>query len=219
MNVKDDLFSLQDKKYQEFHSKLCPGTDNIIGVRIPVLRKYAKDIKDKVEIFSIPNDYYEEIMLKGMLIGLEKELNYENIERFIPLIDNWAVCDIFCSGLKQVKKDKSKMWEFILKYINSIEEFEVRFAVVMILNFYIEEEYITEVLEILQKIRHEGYYAKMAVAWAYSICFVKFFDQTKQVFNNMKIKDKFIYNKSIQKALESYRLIDEQKQELRKMKI
>lgn len=219
MSIKEDLFSLQDKKYQEFHSKLCPGISNIIGVRIPVLRKYAKENKDKVEIFSIPNDYYEEIMLKGMFIGLEKELNYENIEKFIPLIDNWAVCDVFCAGLKQVKKDKHRMWDFILRYINSIQEFEVRFAVVMILDFYIEEEYIKDVLGILQKVKHEGYYAKMAVAWAYSICFVKFFDETKKVFNNMKIKDKFIYNKSIQKALESYRLSDEQKQVLRKMKI
>jgi len=219
MDVKKDLFNLQDNKYQEFHSKLCPGTNNIIGVRIPVLRKYAKDIKGKVEIFSIPNNYYEEIMLKGMLIGLENELNYENIERFIPLIDNWAVCDTFCAGLKQVKRNKTKMWDFILKYIYSTKEFEVRFAVVMILDFYIEEEYIKDVLDILQKVKHEGYYAKMAVAWAYSICFIKFFNETKEIFNNMKIKDKFIYNKSIQKALESYRLLDNQKQILRKMKI
>lgn len=219
MNIKEELFNMQDKKYQEFHSGLCPGTSNIIGVRIPELRRYAKNLKGKVDIFSIPNDYYEEIMLKGMLIGLEKELNYENIEKFIPLIDNWAVCDVFCAGLKQVKKDKDKMWEFLLKYIYSKQEFEVRFAVVMILDFYIEDEYIDMVLEILQKVKHEGYYAKMAVAWAYSICFIKFFEKTRQIFINMQEKDKFTYNKSLQKATESYRLTDEQKQILRKMKI
>ena len=86
------------------------------------------------------------------------------------------------------------------------------------IKYYIEE-YIKDVLDILQKVKHEGYYAKMAVAWAYSICFIKFFNETKEIFNNMKIKDKFIYNKSIQKALESYRLLDNQKQILRKMKI
>lgn len=217
--LREELFKLQDIKYKEFHSKLCPGTNNIIGVRIPILRKYAKEIEGKVDIFSIPNDYYEEIMIKGMLIGLEKELNYDKIQKFVPLIDNWAVCDVFCAGLKGVKKEKEKMWKFALKYIDSDKEFEVRFAVVMILDFYIDEEYIQRVLDILQKVNNKEYYAKMAVAWAYSVCFVKFFNKTKEVFDNMTKKDKFIYNKSIQKALESNRLSANQKEILRRMKV
>ena len=219
MNIEKDLYSIKDKEYQKFQMKLCPGVNNIIGIRIPELRNYAKKINGKIDIEDVPNNYYEEIMLKGILIGLEKELDYKKIERFIPLIDNWAVCDIFCGGLKKVKNDKNKMWNFLLQYIYSKKEFEARFAIVVILNFFIEDEYIDKVLQILQKVNNDGYYAKMAIAWAYSLCFIKFFDKTKNIFENMKYKDKFVYNKSIQKSIESYRLTENQKQILRKMKI
>lgn len=111
------------------------------------------------------------------------------------------------------------MWNFLQKYIYSKKEFEARFAIVIILDFFIEDEYIDKVLQILQKVKSNDYYAKMAVAWAYSICFIKFFGKTKYIFENMKEKDKFIYNKSIQKSLESYRLTNDQKQVLRKIKI
>ncbi len=231
MNIEKDLFELQDKEYREFQIKLCPGVNNIIGVRLPELRKYAKKISKTVKVADVPTKYYEEIMVKGMLIGLEKDLNFEQIENFIPLINNWAVCDTFCNGLKKIKNNKEQMWEFIQKYLKSEKEFEVRFAVDIILQYYIDANYIDKVLKILSKINHKGYYAQMAVAWAYSICFVKFYDKTKEHFekdlaknskqnNDRQIKiDKFTYNKSIQKAIESYRLSKEQKDELRNLKI
>ena len=231
MNIEKDLFELQDKEYREFQIKLCPGVNNIIGVRLPELRKYAKKISKTVNVADVPTKYYEEIMVKGMLIGLEKDLNFEQIENFIPLINNWAVCDTFCNGLKKIKNNKEQMWEFIQKYLKSEKEFEVRFAVDIILQYYIDANYIDKVLKILSKINHKGYYAQMAVAWAYSICFVKFYDKTKEHFekdlaknskqnNDRQIKiDKFTYNKSIQKAIESYRLSKEQKDELRNLKI
>ena len=221
INIKQDLLALKDEKYKEFQSMLCPGIGNIIGVRIPVLRNYAKKINGKVDITAISNDYYEEIMLKGMLIGLQKELDFEKVRNYIPLINNWAICDVFCAGLKKVKENKEKMWDFLMEYIYSQKEFEVRFAVVIILDYYIEEEYIEIVLNILKTVKHDGYYAKMAVAWAYSLCFIKFFDKTKKEFQNIKNEnpDKFVYNKSIQKAIESYRISKENKNILRKMKI
>lgn len=246
MNIEKDLLELKDEKYKQFQIKLCPGVNNIIGVRLPELRKYAKNISKVVNYAEIPTKYYEEIMLKGILIGLEKELKYEQIENFIPIINNWAVCDTFCSGLKKVKNDKEKMWKFLQKYLNSKKEYEIRFAVVMILEYYIDSKYIDKVLNILSKIKHQGYYAQMAVAWAYSVCFIKFFDKTKSFFKEKLIEESkdnkiksnlnnddfinrpkeltvkintFTYNKSIQKAIESYRLTKEQKDELRKMKI
>ena len=221
IDIKQDLLKMQDEKYKNFHSGLCPGVNNIIGIRIPVLRDYAKKIKGQVDISSISNDYYEEVMLKGMLIGLEKKLDFEKISNFIPLINNWAVCDTFCAGLKQIKNNKEKMWDFIQNYINSKKEFEVRFAVVTILDFYIDEQYIDRVLKLLKTVKHEGYYAKMAVAWAYSFCFIKFFEKTKNEFESFDKNniDKFIYNKSIQKSIESYRLTKEQKNILKSMKI
>ena len=109
--IKEKLFELSDQKYKEFHSGLCPGTDNIIGVRVPVLRNYAKELSKKYNIEEllqeIDNQYYEEIMLQGMLIGLEKQdfnTLQKQIKQFVPKIDNWAICDVFCAGLKQTKK-------------------------------------------------------------------------------------------------------------------
>ena len=222
--IKEDLFKLQDKKYQEFHSKLCPGTDNIIGIRIPVLREYAKKLLKendfKTLINYIDDEYYEEIMLQGMLIGLAKS-NFNEIkpyiENFIPKIDNWAICDTFCAGLKITKKYKREMWNLINTYITSDEEFFIRFAFVMFLDYYIEEEYIKENFKIFNNIKSDKYYVQMAVAWAISICFAKYFDKTIKYMKTANLDD-FTYNKAIQKAIESYRITKEEKDILRKMK-
>ena len=146
--IKKKLFELADSKYKEFHGGLCPGTENIIGVRVPVLRKYAQQLfkeKDwKHTIEEIDNQYYEEIMLQGMLIGQVKneDINIilKYVEKYVPKIDNWAICDCFCAGLKITKKYKKEVWNFIQKYLKSDKEFEIRFAIVMILDYYIEEE-------------------------------------------------------------------------------
>ena len=223
--IKDKLFELAYQKYKEFHGGLCPGTENIIGVRVPVLRKYAQELfkeKDwKQTIEEIDNEYYEEIMLQGMLIGQVKNENIniilKYVEKYVPKIDNWAICDVFCAGLKITKKYKKEMWSFIQKYLKSDKEFEIRFAVVMILDYYIDEEYLKEDFKIFDNIKHEGYYVKMAVAWAISICLIKYYEDTLEYLKKSKI-DNWTYNKAIQKAIESYRISDERKQELRKIK-
>ena len=155
-----------------------------------------------------------------MLIGLSKEnieLIIEYIESFIPKINNWAVCDTFCAGLKVTKKNKEKMWDFILKYLNSDKEFEVRFSVVMILDYYIEQEKLEKVFEIFDSIKSDKYYVQMAVAWAISICLIKYYDETLEYLKNTDI-DIFTYNKALQKAIESYRINNEQKILLQSMK-
>lgn len=223
--IKKKLFELSDQKYKEFHGGLCPGTENIIGVRVPVLRKYAQELfkeKDwKQTIEEIDNQYYEEIMLQGMLIGQVKNEDINTIlkyvEKYVPKIDNWAICDVFCAGLKITKKYKKEMWNFIQKYLKSDKEFEIRFGIVMILDYYIDEEYLKEDLKIFDSINHEGYYVKMAVAWAVSICLIKYYKDTVEYLKKSKI-DNWTYNKAIQKAIESYRISDEQKDFLRKLK-
>ena len=223
--VKEKLQELSDEKYRKFHSSLCPNTrEPILGVRIPILRKYAKELKNKygIEIINeIGEEYYEEIMLKGMLIGLQNNVKYEAIEKqiknFVPKIDNWAICDTFCAGLKITKKYKNEMLELIQSYLNSKKEFELRFAIVMLLDYYIDEEHINIVLNVCDNVKHEGYYVKMAIAWAISICLIKFYDETKKYLNNSNLDD-FTYNKSLQKALESYRISESKKLELRNMK-
>lgn len=223
--IKEKLFELSDQKYKEFHGELCPGTENIIGVRVPILRKYAQELfkeKDwKQTIEEIDNEYYEEIMLQGMLIGQTKNEDIDTIlkyiEKYVPKIDNWAICDVFCAGLKITKKYKKEIWNFIQRYLKSNKEFEIRFAVVMILDYYIDEEYLKQNFKIFDNIKHEGYYVKMAVAWAISICLIKFYNETIEYLNKAKL-DNWTYNKAIQKAIESYRISDEKKDFLRKLK-
>lgn len=223
--IKEKLLELSGPKYKEFHGGLCPGTENIIGVRVPVLRKYAQELfkeKDwKQTIVEIDNEYYEEIMLQGMLIGQAKNEDINTIlkyvEKYVPKIDNWAICDVFCAGLKITKKYKKEMWKFIQKYLKSDKEFEIRFAVVMILDYYIDEEYLEEDFKIFDDLKHEGYYVKMAVAWAISVCLIKYYEDTIEYLKTSKI-DNWTYNKAIQKAIESYRISDSKKDFLRKLK-
>ncbi len=223
--IKEKLLELADLKYKEFHSGLCPGIENIIGIRVPVLRNYAKELAKSYEIEElleqIDNQYYEEIMLQGMLIGLEKE-NFEiiqkHIETFVPKIDNWAICDVFCAGLKVTKKRKKEMWNLIQKYLTSKQEFELRFAIVMILDFFIEEDYLEKDFKIFDSVSSQAYYVQMAIAWAISICLIKFYDKTIQYLKTTTALDNFTYNKTLQKARESYRITEQQKEELKKMK-
>lgn len=222
--IKQELIKMQDKKYKEFHGGLCPGTNNIIGVRVPVLRNYAKELLKEYclqeLIEEIDDEYYEEIMLQGMLIGLAKE-DFETIlaymESFIPKIDNWAVCDVFCAGLKITKKHKQEMWNFIQKYLKSNQEFEIRFGVVMLLDYYIEEKYLKQLFEIFDSIESKEYYVQMAIAWAVSVCFIKYYDETLAYMKKAKL-DTFTYNKALQKGIESYRITKKQKEILRSMK-
>lgn len=222
--IKEKLFKLADPEYKEFHSGLCPGTNNIIGVRVPILRNYAKELAKEYEIKDIlkqiDNQYYEEIMLQGMLIGLDKKdfkTIQKQIEEFVPKIDNWAVCDVFCAGLKVTKKHKKEMWNFIQRYLKSDKEFEIRFGVVMILDYYIEDDYLEKDFKIFESIASQAYYVQMAVAWAISICLIKFYDKTIEYLESADL-DKFTYNKVLQKAIESYRITDEKKLLLKKMK-
>lgn len=213
------------KSIKNFIQVYVHGTGNILGVRVPILRDYAKKLSKEYEIYdllnNIDNEYYEEVMLQGMLIGLQKDKSMQNIlkeiEVFVPKIDNWAICDVFCAGLKITKKHLEEMWHFLQNYLKSDKEFEVRFGVVMILDYYITEEYLEKDFSIFDNVKSDKYYVQMAVAWAISICLIKFYDRTIEYLKQTKI-DKFTFNKALQKAIESYRISDEQKSELRKMK-
>lgn len=221
--IRNKIFELADTKYKEFHSGLCPNTNNIVGVRVPVLRNYAKQLSKgdfREYLLHAKSDYYEEIMLQGMVIGLAKmdikeRLRY--IKEFIPKIDNWAICDVFCAGLKFVESNRKEVWQFLQKYRKSKKEFELRFLIVMMLDFYITEEYINEVIHILDSIKHQGYYVKMAIAWAVSIAYIKYPIITMEYLKSNTLED-FTYNKALQKIIESYRVTKEDKKIIRNMK-
>ncbi|MEY8707911.1 DNA alkylation repair protein [Bacteroides faecichinchillae] len=222
--IRKELKTLADAKYKEFHSSLLPGTDNVLGVRIPQLRTMAKRIAKENDwhlfIKATESNYYEETMLQGMIIGLakinfEEQMNY--VKMFIPRIDNWAVCDIFCGELKAfVKKGKGEVWLFIQPYLYSDKEFEKRFGIVMLLH-YIDEEYIDRLLKYADQFEHEAYYARMAMAWVISTCFVKFPDKTMEYLKQSKL-DTWTYNKALQKTVESLRVNKETKLLIKSMK-
>lgn len=223
MNLRNKLFELSDEKFKKFHSGLCPNTDNIIGVRMPLLREISKEIAKgdwRQFLENTEQYYYEEILINGLVIAYAKcdaneRLKY--IKDFVPKIDNWAVCDSFCNSLKFTKKNMNLVWDFLKPYLESNKEFEIRFAVIMILSYFITKDYIDDVLKILNKIDHEGYYVKMGVAWAISVCFVKFEDKTMNFLKNNTLDD-FTYNKSLQKICESLRVDKETKNIIKSMK-
>lgn len=221
--IRQDLFKMQDLKYKEFHSSLCPNLDHIIGVSVPKLREYAKNLykNNNLKDIKIEDRYYEELVIKGMLIGFQTRTPIEEvikqIKEFVPKINSWAVCDVFCAGLKITKKYPYEMFEFIKQYLKSKQEYEVRFAIVMLLDYYINDKYIDEVLKILDNIKSDKYYVQMANAWAISICLIKYYNKTLEFLKTTKI-DNFTYNKGIQKAIESYRITNEQKKYLKALK-
>ena len=222
--IRQELFKMQDVKYKEFDSKLSPNIDesNIIGVRNPDLRNYAKKLyaSYKYEDIEIGEKHQEELMLKGMLIGLIKspiDFVLKEVDSFVPKINGWAVCDTFCTCLKITKKYPKEMFTLVEKYLKSKKEFEIRFSIVMLLAHYINDEYIDRVLDIINSIKSKDYYVQMANAWAISVCLVKYYDKTVKFLKTCKIDD-FTYNKGIQKAIESYRITDKQKDALRRMK-
>lgn len=219
--IKKELIQNKDEKYAEFSSNLLPGIDNIIGVRLPLLRRIAKKIaKSDWQKFIDENDnsFFELLMIEGMLIGelkvdLQKHLLL--IEEFIPKINCWSICDSFCSNLKFIKQNKEIFKKFIEKYFNSKKEYELRFAFVILLTYFIND--FDYVINKIKKFKNDFYYSKMAVAWCLSYCFIFHFDKTYFFVLNNQI-DKWVLNKGIIKACESLRLDINQKSKLNKLR-
>lgn len=220
MNLREELFYNQDLKYREFHSRLVPNInpDKIIGVRVPVLRKIAKQAyKENADNCC---EYYEEQVVKGLTIGMKKcsdEEHIADIRRFVPLIDNWATCDICSSSFKFVNKNQDEYFDFIVSYIGK-GEYETRFGVVMLMDFYLEDKYIDTVLNILKSIKCEYYYVNMAVAWALSAAFIKYEDKVTDILK-AKTLSKDVQNKTIQKIKDSFRVSKEVKSGLNRYKM
>ena len=222
-DIRDKLIELSEEKYRKFSKTLIPKCDNILGVRIPHIRKIAKEIiKNDMwkEYLNSDSIYFEETMLKGIIIGelkLEFDICEKYIREFIPKITNWSLCDSFCSGLKIINQNKEKMWGYLKEYWMSDEVYKIRFAVVILLNYYIEEKYLKEIFKIFEYIKNQDYYVKMAVAWNISMCFVKFPEITIKYLLNNKLDDE-TYNKALQKIRESNKVKKDIKEKIKLMK-
>lgn len=224
-NIRKTLEELADPDFQKFTSSLIPTLpgEKILGVRLPEIRKLAKELAKgdwQQYLAQAKDDSYEEILLQGVLIGniqapLTEMLEY--IRKFLPKIDNWSTCDSFCAGLKLAKTYPEEIWDFIQPYFQAEEEYQVRFAVVMLLDYYVEESYRDAALQLLERVRHEGYYVKMAVAWAISKFYIHF-PESVTAFLRKSSLDDVTYNKALQKILESRAVDAGKKEEIRRMK-
>ena len=222
MNIKERLLKEADETYKNFNQKLIPNINNILGVRVPTLRKISKEIykNNWHEFLRQKPQYFEETMLQAMVIGLINDdpiliLGY--IESFIPKIDNWAICDCFCSSLKFTKNNKELVWDFLQKYLTSNKEYEIRFVLVMLLNYYIEEKCLNKIFKIIEGFQYQDYYAFMGAAWLISICYIKYPEETIKYLLNSNIDTK-TYNKSIQKIIESNKIDKITKEKLKTLK-
>lgn len=223
--IRKKLEELSEESYREFSSSLLPGVEKerILGVRLPALRRLAaKIVKDGFAAYleTVPGGTFEEIMLRGMVIGkaggtFEEAL--PRIQGFLPEIDNWSVCDSFCAGLKIAEKYPRQMWEFLEDCITSRQTYTVRFAVVMMLQYYVNDSSWKKVLAWMEQVETEEYYVRMAVAWAVSICYVKY---PREVFPWLEQRrlDEDTWKKSLQKILESRRPTAEEKERIRNLR-
>lgn len=222
--IRERLFALSEPEFQKFSAALIPGEERMLGVRLPALRVLAKEIARSdgwVDyLAAAPRDYFEEIMLRGMIIGavrISPEERIRRIQAFIPKIDSWSICDSFCAGLKFATKNREMVFSFVRPYCGSKKEFEARFGYVMLLDFFLTEEYIDAVLSLVSSFSHPAYYAKMAVAWLLATALAKFPSQAMRCLKTAPLDD-FTYRKTIQKALESFRVPPALKQELRELR-
>ncbi len=222
--LHEKLFSLQDIEYKAFHSKLMPtvNPDTIIGIRTPVLRKFTNEFykSDEAKAFlkKLPHQYYEENNLHAFL--LEKITDYstliEELNIFLPFVDNWATCDMMKP--KIFKTNKDHLIIDIKRWLNSEYIYEVRYGIVCLMTHFLEDDFKKEFLDWIATIKSDEYYINMARAWFFATALTHQYEATSPIFEN-KTLDKWTHNKAIQKACESYRVTGEKKEILKNLKI
>lgn len=221
--LRNILLELQNEEYRKFHSKLCTTKYEILGVNLPTMRKLAKELSKKnlkQYLNNCYDDYYEEVMIQGLAIAYSKyskEDILELIDNFISKIDNWGICDSFCSTLKVIDKNKDFFLQYILNCLKSNKEFIIRFGIVVTMNYYINEKHFNEVFNEIININSKYYYVQMAQAWFLAESYLSYPDKVIKVLKDNKL-NKFVHNKSIQKMIDSYRISKEEKEYLKALK-
>lgn len=221
--IRARLFFLQDRKYGDFHAKLIPDLERekIIGVRTPALRKLAKELAKKPEaqefLAALPHSCYEENNLHGFLVETVKDFDdcLRRLEQFLPYVDNWATCDQVSP--KALGKQKEKLLEAVRRWLASERTYTIRYGVNMLMTFFLEEEFKPEQPEWVAEIRSKEYYVQMAVAWYFATVLAKQYEAVIPFLENGRL-DPWVHNKTIQKARESYRITEEQKEYLKTLK-
>lgn len=223
MNIQKRLFELSDEKNADFSAKLTPGIDRekFLGVRIPASRKLAKEIIKENEhkdfLNSLPHKYYDENILHSILISEIKDYDecIKYVDEFLPYVDNWAVCDTMSP--KAFKNKHERLMNDILRWVDSDQTYTIRFGLKILMAHFLDNDFKNEYLKIPAKIKSDEYYINMMIAWFYATALAKQWDNTI-VFIENGVLDKWVHNKAIQKARESYRITAEQKEYLKSMK-
>lgn len=225
MNITCQLLSMRDGEYKQFHQKLIPNInpDTVIGIRAPALRKFAADLYKSGGAQSflkqLPHSYYEENNLHAFLTEKIKDFDtalYET-ERFLPYIDNWATCDCFCPRV--FKKNPQKLKPYVYKWLNSGRVYTVRYAIGCLMKIYLDGELFDEDdLSAVSKIKTDEYYINMMIAWYFATALAKQYESTVKYLKN-KLLPVWMHNKTIQKAVESYRIDNDTKAYLKTLKI
>lgn len=221
--IVQQLFELQDNAYADFQAKLTPGIprESIIGVRLPLLRKMGKKLAGTREarlfLQELPHTYYDENLLHGLLISEEKnyDLCIEELEAFLPYVDNWAVCDTMSP--KVFRKKKEELMKSIRKWTGASHVYTCRFGMGMLMRHFLDEDFRQEALEIPAKIRSDEYYINMMTAWLFATALAKQWDAAIGYLTEERL-DVWTHNKTIQKARESFRITPEQKEYLKTLK-
>ncbi len=225
LTLREQLEALSDPAYRDFHLKTCPQAEHLLGVRVPELRKIAKSIVKNSNYFEFLDQiqpyYYEEIMVTGIVIAsapmsFDERLNY--LTWFLPMINNWAICDCFCASFKPKPSELTSYWHFLLSLQTSDAEYTLRFMYVMMLDHFMSAEYLPQIFTVLDSVQSELYYVQMAKAWLVAEILIKFYDLGLEYLTHDYLST-FVHNKSIQKACESRRLTLDQKQHLRSIKL
>ena len=206
------LKSLEDIKYKDFHSKLTDTKYEIIGIRVPIMRYIAKEIcKTNVEEFFklVSNTYYEEVFIEGIVLSsMGEDIVDKYLINYINKIDNWAICDSFCSNLKLVKNKMGKYWICFNSLVDINNEFCTRTSIVIMMNYYLNDQYIDRVLYVISNIKSDKYYINMAISWLLSVAVIKYQNKVISLLES-KILSKFVQNKTISKINDSYRVSQE----------
>lgn len=226
--ISAKLYDLAEEDYRVFNSRLLPGVPRVLGVRLPAMRRlarktakgdfrlYLKEACKKITAGSI----HEEIMMQGLVIGyaeMERDEYRKCLDEFVPKISNWSICDSCVNGFKFMRNDPEYWFDYLKTYRHTREEFELRFMIVAMMNHFMDDDHIDEILSFCNEIHHDGYYVKMAVAWTLQACYVKFPEKTRRLLENNSMDD-FTHNKAIQKTRESYQVSGKEKEELNRLK-
>ena len=222
--ITNELFKMQDEKYRDFNSKLIPTVDkeSMIGVRTPELRKYAKQLVKREDVgkflHSAPHKYFDENQLHAFIISEINDFKncIDEINRFLPYIDNWATCDQLSP--KVFKKHHNELFEYIKDWLKSDKVYTLRFGIGMLMEHFLDEDFDILYPEIVSKIRSGEYYINMMIAWYFATALAKRYESVIPFIENNSL-DIWTHNKAIQKAVESLRISDEKKEYLKSLKI